>query len=182
MIDSKTAREITRHEERVRDMADAGAPLEQTLGALVEIIEDLSRTNVLGSILLLDKAGKHLTHGAAPSLPPAYCEAIEGVEIGPSVGSCGTAAYCGYIVMVGDIANDPLWIDYRDLALEHGLRACWSLPIRSSSGAILGTFALYHRETRSPSIIDRQIVDRLSKTAAEVIELARQRRKREAKG
>ena len=87
---------------------------------------------MLGSVLLLDDEGRTLTHGAAPSLPRAYTEAIDGLEIGPSEGSCGTAAYDGRQVVVEDIAADPLWVDYRDLAAEHGLAACWSTPIRAA--------------------------------------------------
>ena len=84
--------------------------------------------DVLASILLLDADGVHLRHGAAPSLPASYCEAIDGIAIGPSVGSCGTAAFRRERVCVSDISTDPLWRDYRELALEAGLQACWSTP------------------------------------------------------
>ena len=75
------------------------------------------------------KDGKHLRHGAAPSLPQPYMEAIDGAEIGPCAGSCGTAAFTAAPVFVSDIAEDPLWADFKDVALPHGLRACWSIPI-----------------------------------------------------
>jgi FOG: GAF domain len=97
---------------------------------------------ILTSILLLD--GTHLRHGAAPHLPPAYCALIDGSEIGPCAGSCGTAAYTGHPVYVTDIATDPLWAAYRDLALPHGLKACWSTPILDDQQNVLGTFAIYH--------------------------------------
>ena len=90
--------------------------------------------------------GVHLRHGAAPSLPAAYCEAIDGIAIGPSVGSCGTAAFRRERVCVSDISTDPLWRDYRELALAAGLQACWSTPIFATDGSLLGTFALYYRE------------------------------------
>ena len=106
-------------------------------------------------------------------LPEAYNAAIDGIEIGPSVGSCGTAAATGKPVFVSDIATDPLWADFKDLALEHGLRACWSVPIRSGSGAILGTFAMYHREPREPVEEDLQLVRMITQTAALVIERKR---------
>ena len=89
----------------------ATARSNETLGELIRIVESTSRTGVLGSILLLDHDGKHLRHGAAPSLPDAYCAAIDGAEIGPCAGSCGTAAYTARPVFVSDIANDPLWAD-----------------------------------------------------------------------
>jgi GAF domain-containing protein len=110
---------------RVLELAMADSPLEQTLGELIRIVESTSRTNVLGSILLLDEDGLHLRHGAAPSLPAAYCDAIHGAEIGPCAGSCGTAAFRAEPVFVSDIANDPLWADFRELAEAHELRACW---------------------------------------------------------
>jgi len=106
--------------------------------------------DMLGSILLLDDAGRKLRTGAAPHLPPAFCAAIDGVEIGPVVGSCGTAAFTGAIVVVADIERDPLWADFKDLALAHGLRACWSVPIRGTSARILGTFAFYFTTPRAP--------------------------------
>jgi len=95
------------------------------------------------SILLLDDSGRHLQGGVAPTLPAAFSAAIEGAAIGPQAGSCGTAAWRKAAVFVGDIASDPLWVDYKDLALGHGLAACWSSPIFSAAGAVLGTFAVY---------------------------------------
>lgn len=155
--------------ERALELAEADAPLEESLGELVRTIERASDHDVLGSILVLSDDGEQLLHGAAPSLPPAYCDAIHGLRIGPTVGSCGTAAFSGNTVMVRDVATDPLWIDFKDLALAHGLRACWSMPIRSPRGRILGTFALYHRFPTAPTITARTLVDRLGATAAEII-------------
>src|SRR5229473_7923916 len=114
------------------------------------VFEELA-SGSLSSILLLDPKTNRLRHGAAPSLPITYTEAIDGLVIGPCVGSCGTAAYRAEQMIVSDIATDPLWADYRDLALGHGLRACWSTPILSSTGKVLGTFAIYYREPRSHS-------------------------------
>jgi len=155
---------------RVLELAITDSPLEQTLGELIGIVESTSRTNVLGSILLLDQDGKHLRHGAAPSLPDAYCQAIDGAEIGPCVGSCGTAAYTTEPVFVSDIANDPLWADFRELADAHGLRACWSIPILTGNRKVLGTFAMYHREPREPTLRDLALVDLVTQTAALVID------------
>ena len=89
--------------------------------------------------------------GAAPSLPDSYAKAIDGVRIGPKAGSCGTAAYRRKAVVVADIMTDPLWEDYRDLAAAHGLRSCWSTPILSHQGAVLGTFAMYAKDVREPT-------------------------------
>ena len=155
---------------RVLELAISDSPLEATLGELLGIVESTSKTGVLGSILLLDQDGKHLRHGAAPSLPEAYCAAIDGAEIGPSVGSCGTAAYRAEPVFVSDIANDPLWADFRELADAHGLRACWSTPILTAGRRVLGTFAMYHREPREPTVRDLALVDLVTQTAALVID------------
>jgi PAS domain S-box-containing protein len=105
---------------------------------------------VLCSILLLDPDGIHLRHSAAPSLPATYSQAIDGAAIGPSAGSCGTAAFTRQTVIVSDIATDPLWQDYRELALAHGLQACWSVPILSTKGQVVGTFANYYRAPCAP--------------------------------
>ncbi len=155
---------------RVLELAVADSPLEETLGELIGIVESTSRTGVLGSILLLDQDGIHLRHGAAPSLPQAYCAAIDGAEIGPCVGSCGTAAYTAEPVFVSDIANDPLWADFRDLAEIHGLGACWSTPILTSGRKVLGTFAMYHRGPREPNVRDLVLVDLVTQIAALVID------------
>ena len=155
---------------RVLELAIMDSPLEETLGELIGIVESTSRTGVLGSILLLDHDEKHLRHGAAPSLPNAYCKAIDGAEIGPCAGSCGTAAYSATPVFVSDIANDPLWADYKAVALPHGLRACWSTPIMTAGRKVLGTFAMYHREPREPTVRDLAMVDLVTQTAALVID------------
>jgi GAF domain-containing protein len=155
---------------RVLELAVNDSPLEISLGELIKIVEMNSKTGVLGSILLLDADGKTLRHGAAPSLPDLYNAAIDGAEIGPKVGSCGTAAFTGQPVFVSDIANDPLWEDFRDLALGCGLRACWSTPIISSGRKVLGTFAMYHREPREPTVRDLALVVLVTLTAALIID------------
>lgn len=156
---------------RVLELAITDSPLEETLSELIRIVETTSRTGVLGSILLLD--GRHLRHGAAPSLPQAYCEAIDGAEIGPVAGSCGTAAFRGRPVFVSNIATDRLWAEYKAIALPHGLRACWSTPIITSKSKVLGTFAMYHREPREPTVRDLVLVDLVTQTAALVIDRKR---------
>ena len=111
--EDKRSEELRSAHNRVLELAIGDSPLEQTLRRLIKIVESTSRTEVLGSILLLDLDGKHLRHGAAPSLPTPYMEAIDGAEIGPCAGSCGTAAYSAAPVFVSDIAKDPLWAEYK---------------------------------------------------------------------
>jgi GAF domain-containing protein len=158
---------------RVLELAVGDSPLEETLGELIRIVESASRTGVLGSILLLDEDGKTLRHGAAPSLPKAYSDMIDGSEIGPKVGSCGTAAFTASPVFVSDIDSDPLWEDFRELALSNDLRACWSIPILTTGRKVLGTFAMYHREPREPTVRDLVLVDLVTQTAALVIDRQR---------
>ena len=158
---------------KVLELAIGDNPLERTLGELIRIVESTSRTNVLGSILLLDHDGIHLRHGAAPSLPYPYMQAIDGAVIGPCAGSCGTAAFTGQPVFVSDIASDPLWADYKEIALSYGLRACWSIPIMTRGRKVLGTFAMYHQEPREPTVRDLALVDLITQTAALVIDRER---------
>jgi diguanylate cyclase (GGDEF)-like protein/PAS domain S-box-containing protein len=172
------SRDITarKKEDRLRDeqaivveMIAMNSPLEVVLDRLVRLIET-QLEEVSGSIQLLDETGKHLTHGAAPSLPQAYSRAIDGIAIGPDVGSCGTAAYRRESVIVADIANDPLWTDFRDLAAQHGLRSCWSTPILSHQGTVLGTFAMYSATVRFPTEIESRLTQMTTRTAAIAIE------------
>lgn len=162
--------------ERSEELIASGAPLHETLDELVRIVEGATASGMIGSILILDDDGRHLVHGAGPSLPDAYNKAIHGLEIGPEVGSCGTAAFHDKTVSVFDIANNPLWANFRDLALQHDLRACWSTPIHGSDGKVLGTFANYYRVVRDPSPVDQKLTEMIMQTAATAIEHDRQRR------
>lgn len=146
----------------------SGAPLAQVLGTLVRTAEAYSNNGMLVSVLLLE--GGHLRHGAAPSLPQAYTDAIDGVAIGNAVGSCGTAAYLNKEIIASDIATDPLWSDYKELALAHGLRSCWSQPIRSPQGKVLGTLACYRHETHEPTATEKEAVALLVNTASLILD------------
>lgn len=137
-------------QSQVLEMIAAGAPLGKILTALVLLIEAQS-PGMLCSILLLSADGNHIRHGAAPSLSEEYVKGIDGAPIGPKNGSCGTAMYRGKPVVVTDIWEDPLWEDYRGLAAASGLRACWSTPILSGRGKVLGSFAMYYREPQTPT-------------------------------
>jgi signal transduction histidine kinase len=156
-------------EKRLLEMIARGDARTVILDALCRLVEELAGGSP-SSILLLDPNAGCLRHGAAPSLPAAYREAIDGIVIGPSVGSCGTAAYTGGPVVVSDIATDPLWNDYRDLALGHELRACSSMPILSSDGRVLGTFAIYYREPRAPTAHEHNVIERITHLASIAIE------------
>ena len=173
VTEDKRSEELRTAHNRVLEMAIGDSPLEETLAELIRIVEATSRTGVIGSILLLDRDGKHLRHGAAPSLPEAFAQAIDGEEIGPCAGSCGTAAYSAAPVFVSDIETDPLWAEYKAVALPHGLRACWSIPIMTRGRKVLGTFAMYHREPREPTVRDLALVDLITQTAALVIDRER---------
>ncbi len=161
--------ELLAGEQRVLEMIAANAPLESSLSAVNRLIE-ACLPETLSSVLLLDAARQRLRHGSAPSLPEAYVAAIDGLSIGPAVGSCGTAAYLGRQVIVSDIAADPLWADYRELALQFTLAACWSAPIYSASGRVLGTFAIYHREPGEPTAADLEMMARMIHLAGIAIE------------
>ena len=169
VTDHKRGEALRAAHNHVLELAIQDKPLEQIFDALVRTVEEWSTSGVIGSILVLDPDGKHLRHGAAPGLSDAYNEAIDGVEIGPRVGSCGTAAFTKKPVFVSDIETDPLWEDFRELASEHGLRACWSIPILSGRDEVLGTFAMYHREPREPTEQDLELVQVITRTAALVI-------------
>src|SRR5437870_820517 len=156
-------------ENRVLEMLAKGNSLGDILNLLCLLVEEQS-TGVLASILLMDANGKQLRHGGAPNLPKAYTEAIDGAFIGASVGPCGTAAYRAEQVLVSDLATDPLWADFRDLALAHSLRACWSTPIFSSEGKVIGTFAMYYRKPRSPSLREQDTIKHITHLAGVAIQ------------
>lgn len=154
---------------RVLEMIVANAPLEKILTSLVLLIEAQSR-DMFCSVLLLSDDGNHIRHGAAPNLPEHYVKAVDGAPIGPKHGSCGTAMYRGKPVIVTDIFADPLWEDYRDLASASGLRACWSTPIISGRGKVLGSFAMYYRQPQTPTGGEARLTDVATHIAGLAIE------------
>nr|WP_271206143.1 EAL domain-containing protein [Methylopila capsulata] len=118
---------------------------------------ELLAPGCLCSILRVDHEGKLRTL-AAPGLLPSYSAAIDGLPTGPNVGSCGAAAYLGRPIVATDVATDPRWADFRALAQEHHLAACWASPIFGSAGKVVGTFAFYSRTPRGPTVAEQQIV------------------------
>ncbi len=137
-------------QSRVLEMIARGESIEDVLASLVKLIEAQSE-GMLCSVVRLSEDGKHIKHGAAPNLPEIYVNAVNGAPIGPKNGSCGTAMYFGKQVIVTDMLEDPLWEDYRELAELSGLRACWSTPIFSGGGKVLGSFAMYYRQPQTPT-------------------------------
>jgi PAS domain S-box-containing protein len=170
--DRRRAEKIQRDRNRVLQLLAKGASLTQVLTLLLETMEDLD-PQMLGSILLLDEDKKRLRHGAAPSLPDFYNEVVDGLEIGPGVGSCGTAAYTGGRVIVEDVMTHPHWVPFREVAERAGLRACWSEPIVSSANEVLGTFAMYYSEPRGPDEVDLDIIRSAASLAGIAIEHTR---------
>jgi diguanylate cyclase (GGDEF)-like protein/PAS domain S-box-containing protein len=169
ITDRKRADQRQRHHNRVLQLLADKAPVAQVLDAMVRDVEEINPAMVC-SVLLLDADGKHLRHGAAASLPNFFTEGIDGVAIGEGVGSCGTAAFTGQRVIVEDIANHPWWVPYRDLARQAELAACWSQPIVSTQGTVLGTFAIYHRVPCKPAGADLEFILDEARLAALVIE------------
>jgi GAF domain-containing protein len=162
-------------QKRILQMIDSDAPLSEILNNLVLLVE-AQTPEMLCSVLLLSADGNHIEHGAAPSLPEQYVKAVNGAPIGPNHGSCGTAMYRGEPVVVTDINSDPLWDDYRSLTAGTGLRACWSTPILSRRGKVLGSFAMYYRQPQSPTGAEAYLTKVATTIAAKAIEHHAQQR------
>ncbi|WP_157755397.1 EAL domain-containing protein [Marinobacter salinus] len=174
LIEDISLRKLAERREHMRQQAlekvARGTPLNEIMSEVIQSSESIYPGSMC-SILLMDDEGKHLLKGAAPSLPDFFNDAINGVEIGVGVGSCGTAAFSGERTLVEDIASHPYWKDFKELAAEAGLASCWSEPIRAASGRILGTFAIYRREASLP---DEQEIA-LIESAANLIGIAIER-------
>lgn len=166
-------REQAEREEKARSyvlgLIARSTPLAETLEAIVRNVEQQYQ-QMHCSILLLDQAGSHLLFGAAPNLPDFYNKAIHGIEIGAGVGSCGTAAFTGERVVVEDIQTHPYWTPYKELAAKAGLRSCWSEPIRSSQGKVVGTFAIYHSDIHAPNEENLALIEETANLASIAIE------------
>jgi signal transduction histidine kinase len=169
------------HRARTSSARLDGATMPAALERLVLLIEQQIPT-MRASVLLLGEDGKTLHHGAAPHLPVEYCEAIDGTSIGPKAGSCGTAAFRGEQVIVDDIATDPLWEDYKSLALPHNLLACWSTPIVDDDDKVIGTFAMYYSSPRAPLPSELALTHTAAALASTIIMRGRAERKLLAQG
>jgi PAS domain S-box-containing protein len=171
VTERKYAQQLEQHRQQILQMLADKLPLAQILNTIACNVEALN-PDMLCSILLLDSEGKHLKHGAAPSLAEFCNQAVDGLAIGPAVGSCGTACFTGKRVIVEDINTHPYWVPYLDIANRAELASCWSQPILSAQGKVLGSFAIYHRHIRQPKPADLVLIEEESLLTALVIEKA----------
>src|SRR5580693_6368523 len=167
--DRKRAEALLAAEKRTLEMIASGACLADILERLCEAV-DAQASNIKSAVMLMDADGMHLRTAAGPRLANGWIEAITPLEIGPTVGSCGSAAFMKQRVIVSDIATDPLWANRRDLALSYGLRAAWSQPLVSKNQDVLGTFGMYYTEPRTPSETDLQLIEGAGHIAVIAIE------------
>ncbi|WP_245472096.1 sensor domain-containing protein [Rhizobium jaguaris] len=172
ITERKRQEHLRRSQAELLEMIAKSEPLEMILEALVLMVED-QMVGIKGSVLLLDHEGIHLSHGAAPNLPAAYSRLIDGIAIGPKVGSCGTAAWRGKPVFVNDTQTDPLWQDFRGLAAQFDLYSCWSTPIMTSQGNVLGTLGLYSSAVREPTECELELIAMATHIAGIAIERKR---------
>ncbi|HJU99326.1 MAG TPA: ATP-binding protein [Burkholderiaceae bacterium] len=172
----KRAEALREGQNKLLEMVAGGAPLQATLDQLMLLIESQA-DGVLCSVMLLQADGRTMTPASGPSLPADYLRKLDGVAIGPGVGSCGTAMFRKETVIVSDIEVDPLWAPYKQLAAPFGLRACWSIPILLDGDKVLGSFAMYYREVRSPAAADQRLISVATHLAG--IAIVRARREEE---
>jgi len=167
--DWKRADTLMVSSHHVLELIAGGSELSVVLEALCQRMET-HLPGALCSILLLDADGRHLRHGAAPSLPLSYAREVDQIVIGPSAGSSGAAAFLGEQVIVEDIANSPLWVDLLDFAEHFNLRACWSTPFFSAARKVLGTFAIYYSTTKLPDYNDLKVINHATRMASVAVE------------
>jgi diguanylate cyclase (GGDEF)-like protein/PAS domain S-box-containing protein len=160
---------LRKGQAHILEMIALSADLPDVLEHLMRLVES-QLSGIFGSVLLLDDDGQHLKHGAAPSLADDYVKLIDGISVGPKVGSCGTAVYRREPIIVTDIMSDPLWEDYRDLVKPYGYRSCWSTPILSPQGKVLGVFAMYSMTVREPVTDEKRLIDLTTHIAGIAIE------------
>ncbi|AMD01832.1 EAL domain-containing protein [Halomonas chromatireducens] len=166
---ARTQRHL-RAQQRVQTLIARDQPLSDTLRAICRMVEAQAPGSQC-SIMLCGDDHNTLESIYSVSLPESYCEAVRGVGVGPGVGTCGRAAHIRDFVVCADIALDPYWAGYHDLAAEHGLRACWSYPVIASDGRLLGAFGTYFKEPGEPTRADRRRIIE----SAELVSLAVER-------
>src|SRR5271156_846556 len=163
---------VIEEERHVLELIAKGCSLREVLNALTAAIERMA-PEFYCTVLLLDEEGKQLWEGSGGGLPPAYMQGVNGLEIGPDVGACGSAAYRNETTIIEDIANDPRFGAAQGFVLSFGLRACWSVPIRDSKQKVLGTFAMYHKRPAEPHERDLRVVEAGAHLAGNAIERLR---------
>jgi len=169
ITERRRAERLEQARNQILEQVAAGGPLADTLSHLVAVTEEMT-PKMLASVLVIDDDGQRLRLGAAPSLPRFYNEAVDGIRIGPKEGSCGAAAFLGERVIVEDITTHSNWKKFKNTAVKAGLHACWSQPIMSAAGKVLGTFAMYYREPRAPADTDLVMIEGVARLAAIAIE------------
>lgn len=172
LIDQTEKLAAERWQSRQREIMEhvaTGAPLKTVLESIVKQVQEQS-PGVIASVLLLNDDGRTVRTAAAPDLPKAFSKSIDGIEIGPTTGSCGTAMYTAQRVIVSDIATDPKWAAYCDFALGFGLRACWSDPICTTDGTVVGSLAMYATKVREPSPGELNVIASAAHVAGIAIE------------
>jgi GAF domain-containing protein len=164
---------VIEEERRVFELVANGASLQEVLDTLTQTIERISPESICTVLLLDEETGRYLLKGSGPSLPVEYMQAVDGLEIGPDAGACGSAAYLNDTVIVEDIATDYRFATARDFVMSFGLASCWSVPIRDSKGNVLGTFAMYRRKPASPRTEELRLVQAAAQLGGNAIERLR---------
>lgn len=172
VTDRRRAESLVSAQRQLLEMVAMGAPLEEILQELVKVVE-AQAPGAICSILQTSSDGTRLHPAASANLPGSFVRETDGIAINDGMGSCGTAAFRNETVIVTDIETDPLWAEVKDLALKHNLRACWSTPIVSTHGGVIGTMAIYYRETRGPTEPERELVHISARIAGIAIERRR---------
>src|SRR5277367_2893748 len=167
---------VIEEERHVLELIAKGCSLKEVLNALTAAIERMA-PDCYCTVLLLDEEGKRLLEGSGGGLPPAYMQAVSGLEIGPEVGACGSAAFSNETTIIEDIANDHRFGAAKAFVMSFGLRACWSVPIRDSKQKVLGTFAMYHKQPATPHDRDLRVVEAGAHLAGNAIERLRSEEK-----
>src|SRR2546425_3383399 len=164
-LDRDRAEALLTGENQLLERLVQGENLESILDGVCRMVEGIFGDSFV-SIMLVHPDDHRLWYAASGTLPTAYTQAFNGLEIGPSQGSCGAAVYRNAPVIVDDVVTDPLWVQYRDVAAQFGLRSCWSTPIRSSDGQVVGTFAVLSRQPGSPTPYHQRVVAEVTHLAS----------------
>jgi len=174
--DRKRAEDLAAGEKRLLEMVTSGHSMQGILEALCQFVESTT-SGCYCSVVLVDPGGTHLEHGAAPSLPDSFVTSIVGRPLNADSGPCAMAAYLNEQVIAADLTTETRWAAYEwcPMALAHGVRACWSTPISSSGGTVLGAFAIYYPEPKTPTPLDQSIIDQFTHIASITVERQRSR-------
>jgi PAS domain S-box-containing protein len=165
--DQKRAEALLAGEKRLLEMVAGGHSMSGILEALCHFVESTA-SGCYCSVVLVDPSGTHLEHGAAPSLPASFITSIIGRPVNVDSGPCAMASYLNEQVIAADLTSETRWAEYAwcPMALAHGLQACWSTPISSTAGKVLGAFALYYDEPRTPTSLEQSLIEQFTHIAS----------------